>query len=359
MTIDPFDDLERQLRGRVATIRAPRRRWWRSHRLAVVAALAGLGVSGVAFASGGLRGPNDEERGRSIATAVLQESRRDAACVLPKFVKDGPLTLVDASPPAALLTAMPWMREPAAPDEVERAVKLMNRYRLASRTQVVRSTIRLIRLDRRWEVLVRLDRGNGGFEVRDPAACQTLRQRALDRRLQSEGPGVQDWARRRLAMDTTANPAVSTLWFTSISHGRPSSGAGTSLLPGPGSGPQYEVPQGLLGSTSVRPVRSSRGRGPGRGTTTHSGLAAPGEPGVSAYTGLAAPSTTHLRVWVKRPDERRGIPKAVPVHRGFWRVELPGGTGPVRLTEIGPDGDEGRVVSLRGRARPAAKHTKR
>lgn len=346
MTRDPFDDLERQLRGRVAASRAPRRAWWRSPRLAGLLAVAGLGVTGAAFAAGGLRGPGDEQRGRSLAWAVIKDSARQPACVMPRWLKDGPIDLIDAATPPAVLRALPWMREPAPAAELTRALEIIDSTHPIAGTRVVRSTVRLVRLDARWEVLVSLERGDGGFEVRDPATCQTLRREALERRIASEGPGVQEWARRRLATDTTANPDATMLRFTLISRGRPSMGTGITLLPGPGSGLRYDVPHGLLMS-GPRPMTMARppgGRRPASG-----GRRSANAVRTTAYTGLADPGIVRLRIWAKRDDTRRRLPRTVAVHRGFWRLELPAATGPVRLTEEHADGRTGRVVRLRGR----------
>lgn len=325
MTIDPFDALEQQLRARVAESRRKRRSRWRAHPFLAVLLAAGVTASGVAVAAGGLRGgPDDEERGERIAYAVMQEAERDPACKSPQFVKDSPITLLDAAPPEAVVAAMPFMREPAPEAELQRGISVLNASHPVGGTVVIRSTIRIIELDDRWSVLTRVERGQGGFGVHDPAACVTLRDKLLTERAGSGGLRAFMAARQVLDRDTRVNPEAMTLWFVLLSRGRPTAGTGQPILPGSGSGFGHVVRRGVVMNAS-----GSRSRG-------------------REYLGLADPATVRMRVWSTRADVRTRIPKAVTVHRGFWRLALPPHTGPVRLTEIGPDGEKGRVVRLRG-----------
>ncbi|MDO9355436.1 MAG: hypothetical protein Q7T55_17175 [Solirubrobacteraceae bacterium] len=333
MTTDPFDDLERQLRSRVREQRgsAPgpargRRRLLRRTPLLAIAA-AGLTLSGGALAATSLTRPGDKDRGERISFRAQEETRTRPVCrAMTAPRTDTKLVYTDAAVLPAVQTALPWITAPASAREARMTRQLLRTFRTDG--PLVRGTSHALDMGGgRW-VLVYVQQGRGWFgAVRDPDACSALRE-ARVRELAGERPGVLRAALRGLAAAVDVAPDVQKLAvMTTFGPCRPGGprcgGGGTSMSFWPGAVRSWnrKVPYGLLGSIGPR------------------------------YTGLASPRADHLTITGRRPERLAGVPHRITPERGFWVLDLPRGSGAVRVTERTADGTVLRVIAIRGHYR--------
>jgi hypothetical protein len=330
MTNDPFDALERRLRERVrahgaAAPAGSRGRWWRRTPLLAIGAV-GLTLTGGAFAATSLTRPGDEERGVKIAHRAERELRTVEACRAADAPEGQTISYTDAPILPAVKRALPWIASQPTDREAKVAAFLMRTW--PTDGPVVRGTARGIDMGDGRYVLVALMDGQGPFgALRDPTACGALRRhRAAE--LADGRPVVLREALRVLAARVDVAPRVQRLSVTTTDGdcrigGSPCGGGGGSMAFWPAAERSWnrEVPVGLLGSMGKR------------------------------YTGLGSPRAARVTISAKYPERLAGVPRSITLRRGFWILDLPRKSGPVRVTERAADGTVLRVVPIRGQYR--------
>lgn len=194
-----FDDLERQLRGKVAMRRA-RRRWRPPVRTLTVAAIAIASAGGVAVAATEMiGGPGSEERGVQLLNEIGRDTEDVAACRV-----EGPdrrpaqLSALPASDLA--LGAYPRLRQPATARERALARKYG---RMAGSTTVLSGGARELRSTdgTRFALLITAGRGRG---LGRGADCLPILRAELERRADAADAGAVAHARRLLDREERA-----------------------------------------------------------------------------------------------------------------------------------------------------------
>ena len=110
-----FDDLERQLRGKVSA-RAGRRRWPLMRTLAVAAALSVSAGAVTAAATGVIGGPGTEEAGVALFNDVVRDTQDGAVC-RPHGPDRGPAEITTLPASDGARRAFPALRRPATAHE--------------------------------------------------------------------------------------------------------------------------------------------------------------------------------------------------------------------------------------------------
>lgn len=193
-----FDDLERQLRGKVAAQPARRRRRL-TRSLALAAALLASASAVTAAATGVIGGPGGEQHGAGLLNAVIRATEDVPVCRLRgPDRRPAQLSVLPASDRA--LRAFPRLRRP--PTTAGRAAG--RRFgRMAGMTQVLSGGARTLRAadGTRFELLITAGRGRG--LGRDPGCFPVLRAE-LERRAPGVEPTVLAAARALLDRDEGA-----------------------------------------------------------------------------------------------------------------------------------------------------------
>jgi len=194
-----FDDLERQLRGKVAVRRA-RRRWRPPARTLIVAAIATASAGGVtATATGVIGGPDSQERGVQLLNEVYRDTEDFPSCRI-----EGPdrrpaqLSALPASDLA--LGAYPRLRTPATAGERALARKYG---RMAGSTTVLSGGARELRATdgTRFALLITAGRGRG---LGRGADCLPILRAELERRADAADAAAVAHARRLLDREERA-----------------------------------------------------------------------------------------------------------------------------------------------------------
>ena len=188
-----FDELERQLRAKVAE-HAGRRRWRPPVRTLIVAAMLMLSAGGVtAAATGVIGGPDAEQRGARLLNDIVRDTEEQAAC-RPRSPDRRParLSALPASDPAT--RAYPQLRRPATARERALARKYG---RMAGQAQVLSGGARVLHATDGTRFALMITAGIGRRIGRDPA-CTPVLLAELERRAGSEDAAAVAWARRYL-----------------------------------------------------------------------------------------------------------------------------------------------------------------
>jgi hypothetical protein len=221
-----FDDLERQLRAKVATSGARRRRRPPVRTLIVAATLLVSAGGVTAAATGVIGGPGDEERGVKLLNAVIRDTQDLPACHV--SAPDRRPALLSALPASDLaLRAFPQLRRPPTPRE--RA--LARRYgRMAGQRQVLSGGARVLRATDGTRFVLMITAGRGKGLGRGPE-CMPVQRAALERRAPDADPAALAYARRFLDREERRYRAnigrEGLLLLVLRENGRLSSGAGT------------------------------------------------------------------------------------------------------------------------------------
>jgi len=221
-----FDDLERQLRAKVAA-HAGHRRWRPPVRTLIVAATLLVSAGGVtAAATGVIGGPGDEERGVKLLNAVIGATEDVPACrARGSDRRPARLSVLPASDLA--LGAFPQLRRP--PTSRERG--LARRYgRMAGQAQVLSGGARVLRATDGTRFALMITAWQRKGLGRGPE-CMPVQRAELERRAPAADPGALAWARRQLDRDERRFRAnvgrESLLLLTLRADGGQSSGGGT------------------------------------------------------------------------------------------------------------------------------------
>lgn len=330
---DPFDDLERQLRCRVAdsaptSIRRRGRRGLHLGRGPLFAFVAALSISGGALAATTLRlGDAGRDEGRAIARRAEVLTSGRGACALRPAPQTMPTTPATAVAPVAevFTDALPWLPTPASSVERRRADALIGGVAVGIQGKVIPATVHTMRFGRTAELLVFVENGSGTFGLRDPEGCGRQRDERAAELSRGRPEPVGRWAREYLARRTDVAIDAQTLHVTQTStakyvDGRPQGWGGTSITRAPGTSfPGRAMPTGVL-------MQLGNGR----------------------YTGLAGADAARILVQPARRGQRSRVPREVRTQRGFWMLDLPPGTGPVRVLEVDERGAVLRRLTLRG-----------
>jgi len=290
-----YRDLERQLRESVrrrAAARALSPRRWRGHRMALALAPLAL-VGGVATAATQLGRAGAENDPSKLAFQAVKQASKEHAC---RTVALKAAPVVDDAPPPAFVAALPGLAAltpRAAPADIVALAR-----RQAGRA-ILGRTLRVVSVSSRLRLVVFVAYGDGPFALVDPQACLTARRARLAALVPDPNDATRQAADRLLAQQRDTMPNAQTLNLIVVRGRRvgPSFGTGMALT--------RPLPEGIVAYDG------------------------------SVYVGIAKPGATGIAL---RSARRGGLRRRVAVHHGLFAFTLPRHTGPVVLTQRGPDG---------------------
>ena len=221
-----FDDLERQLRAKVAAQGRPGRRRPPVRTLIVAATLLASAGGVTAAATGVIGGPGAEQRGTKLLNDVLRDTEDAPACRIGGSDRR-PARLSSLPASDLALRAYPQLRRPATPGE--RA--LGRKYgRMAGQARVLSGGARVLRAADGSRLVLIITAGRGRTIGRD-LECTPVLRAELDRRAPAADPRAVAWARGYLDREErelrTNLGRENLLLLTLRANGRLGSGGGT------------------------------------------------------------------------------------------------------------------------------------
>ncbi len=172
--MNPFDDLERQLRRSVRGRRARSRVLRHGVVLAGAGALlTGAGATAALVAGG--RG--DDPTGHRLAYSVIRATANTDGC---RAARGGMRLTEDAPAPETLAALGIFRRAPGRDDRVQE--RWLRAGLGGSEGVLLARSVRGVRVGGGLRLIVFITRGDVGMALRDPAACLALRHREVDRR---------------------------------------------------------------------------------------------------------------------------------------------------------------------------------